>query len=150
MNFKINLIFLIKLFFLYDQKVETKFKYPENKNSFFEKCSRTLCRENGRFSPKKLKNEGLNIIIESWVKIASFPDVTLNLTNGSQSTYKKDSTETYYKHVVSNHIPSTIAVTCRLCNTFFWNRQHSHAFFNRSRYSFHYGRMMIWFYLFVV
>ena len=33
-NFKISFIFLIKPFFLYDQKVKIKSKYPENKKSF--------------------------------------------------------------------------------------------------------------------
>ena len=34
MNFGINLIFLIKLFLLYDQKVKTKIKNLENEKSF--------------------------------------------------------------------------------------------------------------------
>ena len=33
-NFEVNLIFLIKLFFLHDQKVVTKLQYLENKKSF--------------------------------------------------------------------------------------------------------------------
>ena len=33
-NFEINLIFLIKPFFLHDQTVKTKFKYLENEKSF--------------------------------------------------------------------------------------------------------------------
>ena len=35
MNFEVNLIFSIKLFFLHDQKVTTKPKYLENEKSFF-------------------------------------------------------------------------------------------------------------------
>ena len=34
MNLEVNLIFLIKLFFLHDQKVVTKTKYLENETSF--------------------------------------------------------------------------------------------------------------------
>ena len=42
---------------------------------------------------------------------ANFLDVTLNLTNGTRTSYRGDNKETYYKHVVSNRPPSTIAVT---------------------------------------
>ena len=34
MNFEVNIIFLIKTFFLQDQKVITKLRYLENKKSF--------------------------------------------------------------------------------------------------------------------
>ena len=34
MDFEINLIFLIELFFLHDQKFITKLKYLENEKSF--------------------------------------------------------------------------------------------------------------------
>ena len=34
MNFENNLIFLIKLFFLYDKKLAQKLKYLENEKSF--------------------------------------------------------------------------------------------------------------------
>ena len=35
MNFEINLLFLIKLFLLHDQKVKQKFRYLENEKSFY-------------------------------------------------------------------------------------------------------------------
>ena len=34
MNFEVNVIFLIKPFFLHDQKVVTKYKYLESENRF--------------------------------------------------------------------------------------------------------------------
>ena len=34
MNFEVNLIFLIKQFFVHDQKVMTKLKYLENEKTF--------------------------------------------------------------------------------------------------------------------
>ena len=36
MNFEINFSFLIKSFSLHDQKVRWKFKYFENKKSFYD------------------------------------------------------------------------------------------------------------------
>ena len=36
MNFEVDFIFLIKPFFLHDQKVMTKFKYLENKKNFHD------------------------------------------------------------------------------------------------------------------
>ena len=42
MNFDMNLIFLIKSLFPYNQKVGTKFKYLENKNSFYDKIKTTF------------------------------------------------------------------------------------------------------------
>ena len=45
-NFEINLIFLIKPFFLHSQKVKTKNKYLENQKSFFHHFCRAIIEVN--------------------------------------------------------------------------------------------------------
>ena len=42
MKVEINLIFLIKLYFLYSQKVKTKFRYLENEKSFQDEIKKKI------------------------------------------------------------------------------------------------------------
>ena len=57
---------------------------------------------------KMFKNKGLDIIINCNIKIVNYPDVTLNLNDGSYRPYKKLNEETNYIHVNFDHPPSIL------------------------------------------
>ena len=52
---------------------------------------------------RMFKNKGLDININCNMKIVNYPDVTLNLNDGSYRPYKKPNEETNYIHVNSDH-----------------------------------------------
>ena len=54
------------------------------------------------------KKLNLKIVIESNMKIVKFLDVTLNLSDGSFSPYRKPNDESLYVNSMSNHPPNII------------------------------------------
>ena len=52
---------------------------------------------------KIVKDVGFNIEIKTNLKIVDFLDVTLNLSNGTYSLYKKPNDQLLYVHNSSNH-----------------------------------------------
>ena len=70
---------------------------------------------------KLFKNHGLDIIIQTNMKVVNFLDVTLNLNDAIYRPYHKPDNETNYVHVKSNHPPCIIkqiplAIEKRLSN----------------------------------
>ena len=54
------------------------------------------------------KKLGLNITIDSNLKITNFLDITLNLNNGKHYPYRKPNDRPMYIHKQSNHPPNII------------------------------------------
>lgn len=61
-----------------------------------------------KFLQKVFKDRGLDIIIQCNMKVADYLDITLNLTTGSTSPFRKADDETEYIHADSNHPPNII------------------------------------------
>ena len=61
-----------------------------------------------KFLQKAFKDRGLDIIIQCNMKIADYLDITLNLSTGSTSPFRKADDETEYIHADSNHPPNII------------------------------------------
>ena len=57
---------------------------------------------------REFKKQGLNISISTNLKICNFLDVTLNLTDGTHSPYRKPNNETLYIDTNSNHPPTRL------------------------------------------
>ena len=57
---------------------------------------------------REFKKQGLNISINTNLKICNFLDVTLNLTEGTYYPYRKPNNETLYIDSNSNHPPTII------------------------------------------
>ena len=57
---------------------------------------------------RHFKTHGLNITIQSNLKIANYLDVTFNLNNGMHYPYRKPNNQPLYINVKSNHPPNII------------------------------------------
>ena len=55
---------------------------------------------------KLFKEKDLEIIIQYYLKITNYLDITLNLNNSSYRPYRKPNQETNYNHINSEHLYS--------------------------------------------
>ena len=61
-----------------------------------------------KFIQKTFKDKGLELIIQCNMKITNYLDITMNLTTGTTSPYRKPDDETTYIHADSDHPPNII------------------------------------------
>ena len=91
-------------------------KYGKNNVGLYRDDGLVLLRNARGPQPKRtkkditreFKKQGLNIYISTNQKISNFPDVTLNLTDGTHYPYRKPNNETLYIDTNSNHPPPII------------------------------------------
>ena len=82
---------------------------------------------------KLFKDEGLTITVEHNLIVTDFLDVTLNLSNGKYSPYRKPDSKPLYIHAKSNHPPSTIKELPSMINRRLSDRSCDEDVFNQAK-----------------
>ena len=103
---------LVGLYFLNILKNEFGGKniglYRDGDLSCFENKSGPGLEKFKKKTCKMFKDNGLNIAIETNLRITEYLDVTFNLKNGKYYPYRKQNNSLQYTHKKSNHPPSII------------------------------------------
>ena len=83
--------------------------YRDDGLAIFENISGPEAERIKKDFQKVFKRNGLNITIQSNLKVVDYLDVTFNLNNGTYMPYRKPNNTTTYIHKESNHSPNILS-----------------------------------------
>ena len=126
---------LIGLFLLnlLGQQYDTKnILYKDDGLSTFKNYSGPQMEKIKKHLQKIFKNNGLDVIVESNMKVVNYLDVTFNLNDGPYRPYQKPDNIIQYIRVESNHPPNIIKETPKTIEKRFSQPSSNKEIFNES------------------